>query len=122
MKVIKLNIPVAGCWKRDCELTDIQVKPSLLLAFNVETDDSVWRIVFKDYIAIKITSEEFTADKCLRALPVEGAFFEIADSPWIEELMYAKKEILEKCKHFVFCFYDEAIEVIAEGFALDKIS
>lgn len=78
--------------------------------------------MFQDFIALKITSEEFTADKCLRSLPVDAAFFEIDDSPWINELMYTKKDILKKCKHFVFCFYDETIEIIAKEFTQQKIT
>lgn len=122
MKVINLDIPAAGTWKRDCELTDIQIKPSIFLKFNKESDDTVWKIGFNDFIAIKINSEEFTADECLRNLPAKGSFFEIRSSPWLESLLkHTQRDILKKCKHFVFQFYDETIEIIAQNFVLEQL-
>lgn len=120
MKIIDLNIPASGTWKRDCVLTSIKIYPDLILEFAKDSDQSQWKIYFSDFISIKITSEEFTSDKLLRELPEAGSFYEVIHSKWIEELMFSKNEILCKCKHFVFCFYDEVIEVISSSIKVNQ--
>jgi hypothetical protein len=57
----------------------------------------------------------------LASLPVDGAFFEILDSPWISEFGWKGETILNKCKHYVFEFYDEIIEVIAQDFIFEQL-
>ena len=54
-------------------------------------------------------------------LPVGGAFFEILDSPWISEFGKEQdRENLDKCKHYVFEFYDEIIEIIAQNLVFNN--
>ena len=54
-------------------------------------------------------------------LPIDGAFFEILDSPWIFVFGQEQDKILDKCKHYVFQFYDETIEVIAQDFIFEQL-
>ena len=118
MKCILIDTPAFGDWVRDCELTAFQLKP-LSLEFIKDSDSTSWKIVFQDFIAFKVTSEEFTIH--LSKLTEDGAFFVIEDSLWLKELRTIKREILKDCKHYVLCFYDEYIEVISGGFAITKI-
>lgn len=57
----------------------------------------------------------------MKKLPVEGAFYEILDSPWVEEFYGYNKNTLDKCKHYIMQFYDETVEVIAQDFMFEKL-
>lgn len=114
MKFVELDIPAAGIWKRDCELVDFKLTPALFFSFNKESDNSQWRVYFDDYVALKITTEEFTVHLMTERLPQKGSFFKLIDSPWILELgKVNKEEVLSLVNHYIFFFYDEVIEVIA---------
>lgn len=52
---------------------------------------------------------------------MDGAFFEILDSPWIREFGQEEDRILDKCKHYVFRFYDETIEIVAQDFVFEQL-
>ena len=54
--------------------------------------------------------------------PQGGAFYEIVNSPWHLELLNTKVHFLEDTKHFVFCFYDEVVEVIAPSIRVEQFS
>ncbi len=121
MKIEKLNIPAAGTWARDCELTNLIQHKGLKINYHKDEDDSNWNIECQNIVAYKITNEEFSRNGYLKNLPVEGAFFEILDSPWISEFGEKENRILSKCKHYIFQFYDETIEIIAQNFIFTNI-
>ncbi|MBA3238008.1 MAG: hypothetical protein H0T62_06615 [Parachlamydiaceae bacterium] len=53
--------------------------------------------------------------------PVDGAFFEILDSPWMREFGEEDDRILSKCKHYVLKFYDETIEIITRDIVFEQL-
>ncbi len=122
MKIKTINIPAAGTWARDCELISLLYHKGFKLNYHKDEDDTYWSMQFEGVIAYQVFSEEFSMQDCLAKLPVEGAFFEILDSPWISEFRDNKPEILDKCKHYALRFYDEKIEVIASRFTFEKLN
>lgn len=121
MKVEKLNIPAAGTWARDCELLCLSECKGFRLNYHRDEDDTYWSLRCEGIVAYKVISEEFSTSGYLLNLPAEGAFFEIIDSPWIHELGPESSRILDKCKHYVLRFYDEAIEIIANTFFFEQL-
>jgi len=118
MKFITLDIPAAGTWKRDCELVAFNKYP-LSLEFIKDSDSTKWKITFDDFIAFKVTSEEFTAH--LENVPIEGAFYIIENSPWLENLRTLDKDVLNKCKHYLMFFYDDVFEVVSKDMICEMI-
>jgi len=49
----------------------------------------------------------------IEKLPHPGGFFEVLDSPWIQELGKGEVHFLGQSRHFVVCCYDEILEVVA---------
>lgn len=121
MKIEKINIPAAGTWARDCELMCLTQHKGLKIYYHRDEDDSYWRLKCERIVAYKVTNEEFSRTSYLMGLPVEGAFFEILDSPWMREFGQKEDGILGKCKHYVLQFYDETIEIIAQDFIFDQL-
>lgn len=119
MKFVICDVPPAGSWKRDCELLDFKLRP-LSFQFLRDSDGSKWEVTFQSYIAFKVTSEEFTNH--LLFLPEEGSIYTIEDSDWLKYLKKIDTPILIGCKHFILCFYDEIIEVIAKEMAYVRLS
>ena len=72
-------------------------------------------------MAYKVLGEEFSRIGYLIDLPVDGAFFEILNSPWMSEFLKEQDRILNKCKHYVFRFYDETVEIIAQEFVFEQL-
>ncbi len=66
--------------------------------------------------------KEFSREGYLINLPVEGSFFEILDSPWLSVFGKDQARILNKCKHYVFRFYEETVEVIAQKYFFEKLN
>jgi hypothetical protein len=118
MNFVILDIPPAGSWKRDCELCAFSMNP-LSLQFVKDSDNSKWEINFDDYIAFKVTSEEFTIH--LDNVPISGSFFLANDSLWLNDLKRIKSDVLNECKHFVLFFYDEVVEVISKNMTYVKL-
>ncbi len=118
MKIIELNTPVSGTWHRDSELLSINGKlPDLELVIEKDSDSSIWNIRFTDSTAYKVTSEGFSTTGFLEFLPVKGVFFEVIESPWIAELSNGSGSgELTGSRHFVYCCYDEVVEIIAKDF------
>ncbi len=85
MKIEKSTISAAGIWAKDCELTNLTQRKELKINYHKDEDDSYWIIECKNIVAYKITNEEFSRTGYLMKLPVDGAFFEILDSPWMQE-------------------------------------
>jgi hypothetical protein len=126
MKVELIDTPGAGTWARDCELiclSDCALPPSsgFKISYRREEDDTFWSLQCELIVAYKVTAEEFSRNGYLRKLPFEGAFFEILDSPWIEEFGPEPSRILDKCKHYVLKFYDETVEIIAQKFIFEQL-
>ena len=121
MKIEKVDTPAAGTWARDCELLCLSDCKGFKISYHRDEDDTYWCLQCKGIVAYKVFSEEFSMVGYLLNLPVEGAFFEILDSPWIHEFGREQARILDKCKHYVLQFYDETIEIIAQDFVFEKL-
>jgi len=121
MKVEKINTPAAGTWSRDCELIHLIDHKGLKITYHRDEDDTYWCVHCESIVAYKVISEEFSISGYLINMPIDGAFFEILDSPWIREFGPEQGEILNKCKHYVLEFYDETIEIIAQDFIFEQL-
>ena len=120
MKIMHLNISGNSSWKRDCELTDVKFFPNLSIEFTRESDQSKWILRFKDYIAFKLTSEEFIVHLTGKEIPTTGAFYIIENSPWVLELSKTNHPAIKTVKHYVFFFYDEIVEVISDELTCEE--
>ena len=120
MRIIDIKSPASGTWHRDCELLSVKSGGGLELLVYKEGDNTKWRIMFSGIVAYKVTSEEFSVVGVLGELPNEGGFYEIFDSPWIAEYGDYRKDILKERHHYVYCCYDEIIEVIAKDFKVEQ--
>jgi len=58
-----------------------------------------WLLRFPEVQAFKYTTEE-SAASVLGALPPKGAFYEVADSPWLLELGMGRLEYLSSARHY----------------------
>ena len=121
MKIKKIKTSAAGTWARDCELICLSDYKGVRISYHKDEDDTYWNLQCKRIVAYKVTNEEFSRDGYLINLPTDGAFFEVLDSPWISEFGQDEDRILGKCKHCIFQFYDETIEVIAQEFIFEKL-
>ena len=121
MKIGKLNIPAAGTWARDCELICLFDYKGFRVNYHRDEDDTYWSLRCEGIVAYQVIGEEFSRAGYLIDLPVDGAFFEILDSPWIHEFGQEQARILDKCKHYVLRFYDETIEIIAKNFVFEQL-
>jgi len=121
MKFKPMNIPAAGTWARDGELISISNYNGLTIAYHNDENDSYWSIQCEVILGYKVISYDFSRVGYLENLPTEGTFFEIIDSPWIKEFEPYKLEFLDKCKHYIFRFYDHTIEVIAQIFTFEQL-
>jgi hypothetical protein len=122
MKVYDLDKSFSGVWHRDCELLGLKFKPSHLeLIYYRDEDSTNWKISFSSFTAFKVTTEELGAVGYLGYLPDSGAFYELSESPWLAELVNTGVSFVKDARHFVFCFYDEIVEIIAPNFKVEKI-
>jgi len=121
MKIEKINNPAAGTWERDCELMCLIQYKGLKIIYHRDEDDTYWRLECEKVVAYKVINEEFSAAGYLINMPINGAFFEIFDSPWVHEFGPEQDRILNKCKHYILQFYDETIEVIAQNFVFEQL-
>lgn len=118
MKFTILNIPPAGFWKRDCELINFNMYP-LSLEFIRDSDNTKWKVTFDDFLAFKVTSEEFTVH--LTSLPENGSFYLVEDSFWVNELKKINLDVAKNCNHYLFFFYDDVVEVVSKNMNFKKI-
>lgn len=121
LKIKEVDTPAAGTWSRDCELIYLSNYKGFTAVYHRDEDDTYWILRCALIVAYKVTSEEFSRKGYLINLPVDGAFFEILDSPWIHEFGEDQARILDKCAHYVLQFYDETIEVIAQEFVFEQL-
>ena len=121
MKFEKIDTPAAGAWARDCELLFLGSGKGFKLIYYRDEDETYWSLLCERVVAYKVTGEQFLRDGYLISLPVDGAFFEILDSPWIREFGREEASILDKCKHYVLRFYDHTVEIIAQEFVFEQL-
>ena len=121
MKMEKVNTPAAGTWARDCELLCLSDCKGFKISYHRDEDNTYWSLRCKGIVGYNVMGEEFSRTGYLINLPVDGAFFEILDSPWIKEFGENHARILDKCKHYVLRFYDETIEIIAQDFIFQQL-
>ena len=120
MKIVKIDNIAAGTWHRDCELTSLNHQLSdFQFEFEKDSDSKKWKVLFKSAVSYKVTSEEFIGVGVSAQLPSDGSFFEVKDSSWVNELTEGDKSL--KLKHFIFCFYEEIIEVLAKELCFKSI-
>ena len=117
-----MDTPAAGTWARDCELICLSDYKGFRLSYHKDEDDTYWSMQCEGIVAYQVTGEEFSRAGYLINLPVDGAFFEISDSPWIHEFGQEQARILDKCKHYVLRFYDETIEIIAKDCVFEQLN
>lgn len=122
MKIEKIDNPAAGTWARDCELLCLSDCRGFRLCYHRDEDDTYWSLQCEGIVAYKVIGEEFSRTGYLINLPLDGAFFEISNSPWVHEFGQERARILDKCKHYVLRFYDETIEIIARNFFFEKLN
>lgn len=122
MKFEELKIPAAGTWSRDCELISFIYDKEFSLTYRKEEDNTYWSLKCELIVAWKVISQEFSFSGYLFNTPVEGAFYEVVDSPWIEEFGTSQAHILTKCKHYILRFYDETVEIIAQKFIFEQLN
>ena len=121
MQVKSWDVPIRAAWHRANELLDVSFRREGLTLEVVEEDTAqTWRMTFERVQAFKSTTEECAAS-LLEHLPEQGGFFEIIDSPWLNELGRGRVAFLDGARHYVICCYDEVIEVIANGCLFEKI-
>ncbi len=121
MKIKTIDIPAAGKWARDFELMSLSDEKSFTLYYHKAEDNTYWKLGCSLVIAYQVTDSEFVLGNYLLELPEEGVFVEITDSPWISEFGSYDAKILDKCKHYVFRFSDETVEVIAQRYSFEKL-
>lgn len=121
MKIVKIDNVAAGTWHRDCELiTFVYQLSDFQFEFEKDSDTKKWKVLFKNTVSYKVTSEEFIGVGGLANLPNGGSFFEVKDSAWVNEITDGDQSL--KLKHFIFCFYEEIIEVLAEELSFQDLS
>lgn len=121
MKVQELDTPATGAWSRDCELIYFCSYNGIKLIYYMEENKAHWEAKIYGLVAYKFICEEFSSVGYLENLPVEGAFYEIVDSPWLNEFNDFQSETINKCKHFVLQFYDATIEIIAQNLSFEPL-
>lgn len=122
MKIVTLQNLATGTWYRDCELISIQWQRSIIdLVIYKESTNNKWRIRFHCVVMYKVISEEVAFADILGKLPHKGGFFEIFESPMFRQYYRYRKDVLNDMHHFVYCCYDEVIEVIAKDFTVTEV-
>ncbi|MBA3238020.1 MAG: hypothetical protein H0T62_06680 [Parachlamydiaceae bacterium] len=121
MKIEKIDTPAAGTWARDCELLCLSDYKGFKIIYHREEDDTYWSAKSQGIVAYKVIGEEFSTTGYLMGFPVDGAFFEVLDSPWMLEFGEEDDRILSKCKHYVLKFYDETIEIITRDIVFEQL-
>lgn len=118
MEIVKIDTAAAGTWHRDCELISLDHQLSdFQLVFVKDSDSKKWKVLFKNPVSFKVTSEEFIGVGVLAKLPNDGSFFEVKESEWVEEIADGDQSL--NYKHFIFCFYEEVIEILAEDLSFE---
>lgn len=113
MRIIQWHVPIKASSARANDLKELRFdRNGLALTLIEEDTEQVWVVTFKPVQAFRVTTEE-CASIIADSISEAGGFFEVLDSPWMQELGKDEVQFLEKSRHFVVCCYDEILEVIA---------
>ena len=114
------EVPIRAAWHRATELTEVRFgREGLTLRLVEEDTEQTWVMTFASVQAFKSTTEECAAS-ILSRLPEQGGFFEVLDSPWLDELGRGQASFLDEARHYVICCYDEVIEIVGGACRLEK--
>ena len=120
MKIKKIKIAAAGAWARDCELLCLAQHKGLKINYHRDGDDTYWRLQCERIIAYQVINEEFSRDGYLINMPVEGAFFEILDSPWISEFGRRRLEFWINVNIMYFGFMTKQLRLLLKNLYLNN--
>ncbi len=113
MHLIPWSVPMKAQAPRANDLQGLQFeRQGLSLRLTEDETEQTWLVTFTSVQAFRVTTEE-CAWHILAQLPHPGGFFEILDSPWVQELGKGEVHFLGQSRHFVVCCYDEIVEVVA---------
>jgi hypothetical protein len=116
MRIVEWKLPIKADLPRALELHDLQFRQNdLVLIVSEEETGRIWKMLFKELQAFRVTTEECGVNT-LAHLPNTGGLFEVLDSPWLNDLGRGEVRALEKSRHFVISCYDEIVEVVAWDF------
>lgn len=122
MKVEFLDTPAAGKRARDCEFLSLQNdEKGLKINFHRKEDNTYWSMICYGLAAYKIIGEELLNGNYLTDLPTDGSFYEIFDSPWIEELKDDPPRIINNYKNYILKFQEHTFEIITYKLAFEKL-
>jgi hypothetical protein len=122
MLVKPWDFPIRAEWHRAMELESLSFgREGLTLVLVEEDSETRWRLRFPEVQAFRCVTEE-SASHLLGLLPAQGAFYELAHSPWLRELGQGKLEYLADARHYVVCCYDEVLEIVASSHAIEATS
>lgn len=121
MTVKVWNLPIKANWHRATTLRGVTFGgDGLALRLVEEVTQKEWHLRFPEVQAFKCTTEE-SAAVVLGALPSNGAFYEVVDSAWLQELGLGRLEYLSDAKHYIICCYDEVVEVVATNHVIEPL-
>ena len=113
MDVHVWQTPIRATWHKSNALIDFTYTPDVLeVVIQEEETPAKWHISFKELAAFKILVPH-NAHWSLEALPPDGGFFRIVDSPWLAALGLSETNDHRTALHFVICCKRELIEVAA---------
>ena len=119
MRVEAWDLPVKAEWHRATALGSLSFSQDGLQLYLIEEGSlRRWHLRFPEVQAFKLTTEE-SASIVLDSLPANGAFYEIVDSEWLQELGQGRLAYMSTAKHYVICCDDEVLEVVATGHSIE---
>lgn len=121
MQVDRWDVPIQATWQRSNVLVDLNYDiDGLDMIVAEEETRQRWGLEFEDVAAFKVITEE-NAKWSMEAIPPDGGFFEITESPWIQALGLAESDEQDEPHHFVVCCRRELVEVIAYGVSINPV-
>lgn len=114
MNIIRWNVPVIANTNRANDLEELRfTQGSLTLMLIEDETEKKWSLCFKSIQAFRVTSEE-CASELLRYIPVNGGFFKVIDSPWLQELGKGDIHFMRNVCHYIIFCYDNIVEVVSD--------
>jgi len=121
MQVERWDVPVQATWQQSNMLVDLNYDIDGLDIIVAEEDTRQrWNFAFEDLVAFKVISGDH-AKWSMQAIPPDGGFFEITESPWITALGLVESDEQDEPHHYVICCRRELIEVVAFGVSIESI-
>lgn len=113
MRVETWDVPVTATWQKSNTLVDFAYSEEGLEIELVEGESKQrWLLHFEEVLGFKVLGDEWSQWSA-EPFPVDGAFFEIVDSPWLAALAITDSALEESPHHFIICCQRELIEVAA---------